>query len=83
MKLGLKRITNGKQTRVGRRIEEQGSGDRRSAPLAIEGKGGVTIRIKDDESLTIDTLSTMKSRRKLLMKLSKAKVDAWCIDRLD
>lgn len=47
-----------------------------SATLAIEGKGGVKIRNRDGRDVTINKLSTMKSRRKVPMKSSKARVDA-------
>lgn len=44
--------------------------------MAIEERGDVKKRIKDGRKVTIITLSTMKSRWKLSMKSSKAKVDA-------
>ena len=75
MEQGVRRITSGIDAG-----KEQNRGTRkrraRSAPLAIEGKGGVTIRNRDGRDVTRDKLSTMKSRRKVTMKSSKARVDA-------
>lgn len=48
----------------------------RSATLAMEGKSGVTKRIKGGRKVTIVMLSTMKSRWKLPKKSSMAKSDA-------
>lgn len=46
----------------------------RSATLAVEGKGGVTIRIGDGCDVTMDTLSTMKSMRELINEVVQGEV---------